>query len=457
MDAQSLALPSFPDQVVEFGQRIFSQVGREQPSAFDKKFWSARIMEWSMRHPELKVNMFRLVDVLPTLQSSRSIAEHVQEYLATNEGVLPGFVQWGLRVPPRSLRAKLLAFAVRRGVREMAAQFIAGEDPGAALAPLQKLRRNRLAFTVDLLGEFTLSEPEAQRYLERYLEALSVFGEKIPQWEESAPLVSGHRGEISPICISVKLTALYSQCNQLNFERTVAILSDRLTQIARRAQQIGALVYVDAEDTGSNPMIYETFKKVFGGREFKDFPYPGIVVQAYAKGARGILDDLLGFARRRGAPIAIRLVKGAYWDYETITAKLNDWESPLFSKKESSDANYELLTRLLLENHELVMPAFGSHNIRSLAHACCYAEQLGIPPTAFELQMLYGMADPIARAFTKEGHLVRLYVPLGDLYVGMGYLVRRLLENTSNESFLKHTFFDAESVERLLTEPKLQE
>lgn len=410
-----------------------------------------------MRHPELKVNMFRLVDVLPSLKSSRSIAEHVQEYLANNEGVLPGFVQWALRVPPRSVRAKLMAVAVRKGVREMASQFIAGEDPSAALAPLRKLRRAGVAFTVDLLGEFTLSEPEAQRYLERYLEALTVFGEKIPQWEESGPLVPGHRGEISPICISVKLTALYSQCNQLNFDRTVAVLSERLTLIARKAREIGALVYVDAEDTGSNPMIYETFKRVFGSAEFKDLPYPGIVVQAYAKGAKAIIEDLLAFARRRGGPIAIRLVKGAYWDYETITAKLNDWESPLYSMKESSDANYEALSRLLLDNYEHVMPAFGSHNIRSLAHACCYAEQMGIPNTAFELQMLYGMADPIARAFTKEGHLVRLYVPLGDLYVGMGYLVRRLLENTSNESFLKHTFFDAASVERLLAEPQLRE
>lgn len=457
MDAQSLAPVTAPTDVTSFGQRIFEQIGRQQPSAFNKQFWSARIMEWSMRNPELKVNMFRLVDVLPTLKSSRSIAEHVQEYLAGKDSTLPGIVRWGLRVPPRSLRAKALAFAVRKGVREMASQFIAGEDPAAALAPLKNLRSKRLAFTVDLLGEFTLSEPEAQRYLDRYLEALEVFGSQIPKWEQSQELIPNHPGERSPICISVKLTALYSQCNQLNFDRSVAVLTDRLSQIARRAQKFGALVYVDAEDSGSNPIIYETFKRVFGSTEFKEFPFPGIVVQAYAKGAREILEDLLSFAKRRGAPIAIRLVKGAYWDYETITAKLNDWESPLFTKKESSDANFEALSRYLLDNHQHFLPAFGSHNIRSLSHACCYAESLGLTPKQFELQMLYGMADPIAKAFTNQGYLVRLYVPLGDLYVGMGYLVRRLLENTSNESFLKHTFFDAESVEKLLAEPQFRE
>jgi RHH-type proline utilization regulon transcriptional repressor/proline dehydrogenase/delta 1-pyrroline-5-carboxylate dehydrogenase len=103
------------------------------------------------------------------------------------------------------------------------------------------------------------------------------------------------------------------------------------------------------------------------------------------------------------------------------------------------------------------LPAFGSHNIRSLSHACCYAEQRGLTPKDFELQVLYGMAEPIAQAFKSRGYLTRMYVPLGDLLPGMGYLVRRLLENTSNESFLRHTFFDSEEVSTLLKEPHYSE
>jgi RHH-type proline utilization regulon transcriptional repressor/proline dehydrogenase/delta 1-pyrroline-5-carboxylate dehydrogenase len=102
------------------------------------------------------------------------------------------------------------------------------------------------------------------------------------------------------------------------------------------------------------------------------------------------------------------------------------------------------------------LPAFGSHNIRSLSHACCYAEHIGLSPRDFEIQVLYGMAEPIAEAFMKRGYLVRMYVPLGELLPGMGYLVRRLLENTSNESFLKHTFFDSDEVSTLLREPHMQ-
>jgi RHH-type proline utilization regulon transcriptional repressor/proline dehydrogenase/delta 1-pyrroline-5-carboxylate dehydrogenase len=241
----------------------------------------------------------------------------------------------------------------------------------------------------------------------------------------------------------------------LNFERSVAILSERLTEVARRAKKYGALLYVDAEDSGNNSMIYESFKRVFGSPEFIDFPYPGIVIQAYAKNSEIRVQEMLAFAQQRGAPIAIRLVKGAYWDYERVISAQNHWDFPLWTKKESSDAHYEHLSRILLQNHEVCLPAFGSHNIRSLSHACCYAEHLGLTERDFEIQVLYGMAEPIAQAFMERGHLVRMYIPLGELLPGMGYFVRRLLENTSNESFLKHTFFDTEEVSNLMREPRM--
>ena len=121
------------------------------------------------------------------------------------------------------------------------------------------------------------------------------------------------------------------------------------------------------------------------------------------------------------------------------------------------DAMYEKLSKVLLLNTEYILPAFASHNVRSLSHACIFASKNNISKTAFELQMLYGMADPIAEAFKNEGYLCRLYAPLGELIPGMGYLVRRLLENTSNESFLRHTFFEGSEVEFLLKEPQFKE
>ncbi|MBX7145147.1 MAG: proline dehydrogenase family protein [Oligoflexia bacterium] len=443
------------DKIQSFGRDVFVAIGEERPSTFNKNFWTGKIMEWSMSQPEFKVNMFRLVDVLPSLRSSAAIATHVNEYLSAAAANIHGLVEWGVNLKPDSFRAMLTSALVKKSVEQMAAQFIAGNDPHDALKQLKRLRKTGLAFTADLLGEFSVSEKEARHYVQRYLDALKVFGAEIPSWPEAKPLINGHPGEQTPVCISVKLSALYSQCHYMNFERSVTVLSERLGEIAAEAQRVRALIYVDAEDSANNPIIYETFKRVFSSAQFKDFPYPGIVVQAYAKASAQVLDDMLAFARKRGNPIAVRLVKGAYWDHETILSKQYNWPSPLFSKKESSDAQYELLSRTLIDAGDCVLPAFGSHNVRSLAHACCYAAERGRDASRFELQMLYGMAEPIARAFSSRGFLVRLYVPLGQMLPGMGYLVRRLLENTSNESFLRHTFFDAQQVEELLRAPKM--
>ena len=133
----------------------------------------------------------------------------------------------------------------------------------------------------------------------------------------------------------------------------------------------------------------------------------------------------------------VRLVKGAYWDYETVIAAQNGWPVPVFTQKWQTDANFEKLTEFLLANVDWLVPAFGSHNIRSIAHAMAVAEQLKVPHRRFEFQMLYGMADPIKEAIQSLGHRVRIYTPYGQLLPGMAYLVRRLLENTSNESFLR--------------------
>lgn len=448
---------SLNESIKTFGREIFTKLGNEQPSAFNKKYWSGRILEYSMQHPELKLNLFRLVSVLPDLRSSASISRHVSEYLGDVGKSISRVLDWGLNANPTSLRAKLTSLIVKKSVIQMAQDFIAGDTPATALKALRKIRAQGLAFTVDLLGEYSLSEIEAEAYSQRYLKCLDALGAAAEEWGERKPLVLDHPGEKSPILVTVKLSALYSQCSVLNIDRSIDVLSERLAVIARRARDRQALLCVDAEDVANNQIIYEVFTRVFGDQEFRTFPYPGIALQAYAKDSEARLIELLKFAERREAPIAIRLVKGAYWDHETIAANQIGWSSPLYRQKSSSDANFEKLTRILLDHHQLALPAIGSHNIRSLAHACCYARKIGLTQKHFELQMLYGMADPIARAFAKQGYLCRLYVPIGELIPGMGYLVRRLIENTSNESFLRNTFYDSIDVDRLLEEPLLRD
>jgi RHH-type proline utilization regulon transcriptional repressor/proline dehydrogenase/delta 1-pyrroline-5-carboxylate dehydrogenase len=445
--------PQLHNRILEFGQGVFADLEDYTISPLEVRYWNARLMEWAMKHPEFKVNLFRLVDVLPTLTSDDAIADHVRQYLTEPANKIHPSLGWLIGFSNSCIGSAVTARAVKLGVQQMAGLFIAGNTPQASLPILRKLRQDGFAFTVDLLGEFCVCEREAFEYQARYIDALDTFGPTIATWSEGRPIIADHPGESSPVCISVKLSALYSQTGVLNFARSVDILSERLAEIVRRAKRFGALVYVDAEDSGNNSIIYETFKRVFGSAEFSDVPYPGIVIQAYAKNAADRVHEMLTFARMRAAPIAIRLVKGAYWDFERVVSAQNHWEFPLWERKHESDAWYEHLSRVLLDNRHLCLPAFGSHNIRSLAHACCYAESKGLSPKDFEIQVLYGMAEPIAHAFAKRGYLTRMYVPLGELLPGMGYLVRRLLENTSNESFLRHTFFDRDETAKLLADP----
>ncbi len=200
-------------------------------------------------------------------------------------------------------------------------------------------------------------------------------------------------------------------------------------------------------------LTYHIFRRILEEKEFRDWTDVGLAVQAYLRDTEADLQSLADWARRRGAPVWVRLVKGAYWDYETILSGQFGWPAPVWSHKWETDAAYERLTDFLLENREWLRPAFGSHNVRSLAHALAAADLLDVPPAAYELQMLYGMAEPVKDALVALGRRVRVYTPYGELLPGMAYLVRRLLENTANESFLRASFTEHTPIDVLLQNP----
>src|SRR5205085_9998509 len=156
--------------------------------------------------------------------------------------------------------------------------------------------------------------------------------------------------------------------------------------------------------------------------------------------------------RRRTTPLQVRLVKGAYWDHELVEARQQGWPTPVFEDKTDCDRNFELLTRILLDARPLVRVAIASHNVRSVAHAIAYNRLCGGEDRDVELQVLRGLGDELQDALAANGFRVRTYCPVGDLVAGMAYLVRRLLENTSNESFL-HEQASGRALEELLAAP----
>ncbi|MCS6926297.1 MAG: L-glutamate gamma-semialdehyde dehydrogenase [Candidatus Binatia bacterium] len=437
------------------GREIFARLQVESPSVFQLAWWDEKILDWCMRDETLKVQMFRFIDVLPMLKTSAQVAQHLQEYFLARKETFPLAVQWGLQfASPRSPTARAIALAVRRNVTRMAQRFIAGATPSEALVAVRKLRRQHQAFSLDLLGEATLSEAEAEVYEQRYLDVLTALAAAVQTWEPIPLLDTDHLGPIPRVNVSLKLTALYSQFDPIDPDTSARQVKARLRPVLRTAQEVGAHVTIDMEQYRYKDLTLRVFKEILAEEEFRAWPHAGIVLQAYLHETEQDLQDLLAWVQARGTPVSVRLVRGAYWDYETVIARQHFWPIPVFTRKWETDVNFERLVVTLLEHYQLLRPAVGTHNIRSLAYTLAAARCLGLPERAVEFQMLYGMGDAIKAALVQLGQRVRVYAPCGELIPGMGYLVRRLLENTSNDSFLRQSFVEHVAVDELLRNPR---
>ncbi len=427
---------------------IFAQM-REQMRLDDK------LMAWAMSNPGLRVQLFHFIDTLPALQSNAEIAHHLQQYMTTKEVELPAALKSILNfTEPNSPPAQIAAATITKGVEALAYKYISGENIKQVIKAVERMRKDKMCFTIDLLGEAVITESEAQSYLQRYLDLITQLSEQAKKWP-TVPEIDSADGEGLPkIEVSVKLTAFYSQFDPIDPEGTKEKVCDRLRILLRHAQEHGAAIHFDMEQYVYKDLTLAIVKELLMEEEFRHRSDVGIVLQTYLRDSEADLKDIIAWAKQRGTPIKVRLVKGAYWDQETIKALQHHWEQPVYNQKPESDINFENMTRLLLENHEYLYAAIGSHNVRSQAHAIAMAEALNIPRRRFECQVLYGMGEQLAKALVKLGHRVRVYTPYGKLLPGMAYLIRRLLENTANSSFLRQNL-EQRPVEELIAPPRV--
>lgn len=442
---------NFQKDVRTKGEDIFRRMESDSVSIFNKDWWYGRIMEWSMKNEHFKTQMFRFVDVLPYLNSGSEVARHLKEYFAEGGEDLPQIFNIGAGIG--SLAPGLMAGAVRKNVTQMAKMFIVGESPKEALPVLTKARAKGLGFTVDILGEATLSEKEALEYQSRYIELVNWLAKDAETWSPHSVLDSDHRGAIPRVNVSVKLSSLYSQVKPQAWDKSKTILKERLRPIFQIAKERNVFINLDMESYALKDLTLEVFSEMILEPAFRDYKHWGIVLQAYLRDSYVDTERMIKLAKVRGVPFTIRLVKGAYWDYETVHAQQEGWPIPVYTNKQESDANYERCAFTILDNYKDISLALGSHNVRSISACLVYADSKNIPKNAFEVQMLYGMADPIKKSLVDLGYRLREYAPVGELIPGMAYLVRRLLENTSNESFLRSKFAENVSTESLLKDP----
>ncbi|MDG2306223.1 MAG: proline dehydrogenase family protein [Candidatus Binatia bacterium] len=419
-------------RIGQIGAEILSRT-ENAGAIFGSHWWEQQVFSWTLAHPQVRARLLRFVDVLPALASSHDVAAHLRSYLLEDGHELPRPLALALRLSsPGSPAGDIAAFAARHNVRQIARRFIAGETVGEATEAIAALQDRGAGAVFYVLGEVVTSDAEADLYTATYLD-----------------LIDGLPGAH----VALKLSSLDPAFDAMAPAAAAESAGRRLRAILRRAGERGAHVTVDMEQYDTKNLTLQIFRSVLAEPEFRDRGDVGIVLQAYLRDTADDLEELLDWVKTRGAPILVRLVKGAYWDLEARLATQRGWPCPVFLEKWESDAAFEQLARRLLAKRDLVRPAFASHNVRSLSATLATAEQYGVASSEFEFQMLYGMADPLQDALVDRGHAVRVYTPFGPLVPGMAYLIRRLLENASNGSFLRHSFAHQPPTAELLASP----
>jgi len=450
-----------PDQlqtsILTRGREFFAALGNETPSIFKKNYWTGKVMDWSMSHEDFKVQLFRFIDVLPYLTTEKMLNEHIQEYFARDENV-PAVLKFGAKSAGIGgrLGTKVLGKLIRKNLESMALQFIIGNTIPETIRNLGKLRHKNFAFTLDILGEATVSEKEADLYVDNYMNLLEGLRQAQSNWAVLGRADSTlDWGDSPKVNISIKPSALYSQINPADFKGSVGHILDRLKPVYRKIVELNGFLCIDTEMRKCKEITFELYRRLRSDSEFKDYPHLGLAMQVYLKNSDRDIDLMLEWARIQHLPISIRLVKGAYWDYEIVIARQNGWSIPVYTNKAETDAAFERSAEKILRNHDICHLACASHNVRSVCSVIELARSLEVPDDRYEFQVLYGMAEPFRNALMKMTDRVRLYCPQGELLPGMAYLIRRLLENTSNESFLRQTFVEGRELEELLKSPNV--
>jgi RHH-type proline utilization regulon transcriptional repressor/proline dehydrogenase/delta 1-pyrroline-5-carboxylate dehydrogenase len=440
-----------------YAEGLYATAAAAPPRLFDRAWWTGRLLEWAIRDEAFKVQLFRFIDVLPALKNPAQIKALVEEYFG--ESGLPAagsrsLMRWGMRaLSAVGFGASISADTIYNQTLQMANQFIAGAGMSDALLAVGELWKRGLAHSVDLLGEAVVSEREADAYAARYEEAITSLANAAAGWPSAPSLEADHLGRLPRAQVSIKLSALYSQFDPIDPDGCYTAIAARLRPLLRLAARLPVGITFDMEQYAGKNLTIGIVRRLLLEDEFRAYPYASIALQAYLRDTERDVKEFIAWAKSRRQPFGIRLVKGAYWDYETIIHRQRGWPIPVFAEKDETDACYERLIPIMLDEIDVIRPMWGTHNLRQVAFAIAEAARRQLPTNSIEIQMLHGMADALQDAVVKAGYRLRVYAPVGELLAGMAYLVRRLLENTANESILRRQFMGSQSLDELVRPP----
>lgn len=371
---------------------------------------------------------------------------------------------WGLvvtgkltgTVNDRSLSAALTRLiarcgepVIRRGVdmamRMMGEQFVTGETIDEALKRARPLEEKGFRYSYDMLGEAATTHEDAERYYRDYVNAIHAIGK-----------AAQGRGIYDGPGISIKLSALHPRYARAQIERVMAELLPKVKELTLLAKKYDIGLNIDAEEADRLELSLDLLEALCTDPDLNGFDGIGFVVQAYGKRCPFVLDYIIDLARRTNRRIMVRLVKGAYWDAEIKRAQVDGLEEfPVFTRKVYTDISYIACARKLLAATDAVFPQFATHNAQTLA-TIYHLAGTDFKTGQYEFQCLHGMGEPLYDEVVgaqKLGRPARIYAPVGTHETLLAYLVRRLLENGANSSFVNRIGDKSVSIDSLIEDP----
>ena len=345
----------------------------------------------------------------------------------------------------------LIRQGVHRAMKLMGEQFVTGQTISEALANSRALEKSGFRYSYDMLGEAAMTGQDAERYLASYEQAIHAIGK-----------ASHGRGIFEGPGISVKLSALHPRYSRAQRDRVMSELLPRLLGLAVLARQYDIGINIDAEEADRLELSLDLLEQLCFAPELKGWNGIGFVVQAYQKRCPFVLDYLIDLARRSSHRLMVRLVKGAYWDSEIKRAQLDGLDGyPVFTRKVHTDVSYLACARKLLAAPDAIYPQFATHNAQTVASIYHMAGN-NFYSGQYEFQCLHGMGEPLYEQVTgsvaagKLGRPCRIYAPVGTHETLLAYLVRRLLENGANTSFVNRIGDPDVPVGELVVDPVVE-
>lgn len=334
----------------------------------------------------------------------------------------------------------LIRNALKHAMRLLGSQFIIAETIAQAITESQHHTAYRYSF--DMLGEAALTSTDADRYYQAYQEAINNLA------------MTAHADNIfASSSISIKLSALYPRYEPLQHNRAVPALKEKLFNLVHRAKDCNVMVTIDAEESERLDMSLDIFESISTHPDFSNWPGFGLAIQAYQKRASFVIHWLANLAENKQCQIPVRLVKGAYWDTEIKRAQQNGLDNyPVFTRKSATDISYLACAHALLNRPDIFYPQFATHN----AHTVAVIYQMAGSRTDYEFQRLHGMGDALYRDIIEIQHWpisCRIYAPVGNYQELLPYLVRRLLENGANTSFVNQIENPDIPIENIIKDP----